>query len=99
MPMPSVATLKVSAIFLAASDFSFATTATAADPTSGTTPSVVNQGKLLISISPLELREEDRGDQGGRSSEHGKGVGSDESGLEPPQAPRCPDDHGGQPVE
>src|SRR5258708_34581981 len=97
--MPNVATLKVRAIFLAAALLSFGIVATRAEPTSGTAPMVVNQGKLLISGLPLELREEDRGDQSGRSSEHGQGAGADEPVLEPSQAPRGPADQRGQAVD
>src|SRR5437899_4723918 len=84
---PSVATLKASATRLASSPFSLGSAATAAAPASGTAPSVVNQGKLLIYLNSLQLREQDRGDQGGRSPEHGQGVGADEPGLQPSQAP------------
>src|ERR1041384_6987998 len=84
---PSVATLKASATRLASSPFSFGSAATPAAPTSGTAPSVVNQGKLLIYLNSLQLREQDRGDQRGRSPEHGQGVRAHEPGLEPPQAP------------
>src|SRR3954463_8248178 len=84
---PSVATLKASAPRLASSPFSLGSAATAAAPTSGTAPSVVNQGKLLIYLNSLQLREQDRGARGGGPPEQGRAVEADDPGLQPSQAP------------
>src|SRR5690348_6758689 len=67
----SVATVTSRAICFASSAFAFGTRSSPTDPASGIAPRTVNQGKpLFISQPPLELREQDRRDQGRRSPEH-----------------------------
>src|ERR1700692_2594628 len=64
-------------------------------PANGTAPITVSQGNVLMSRGLLDSRQQEGVEQEPPAEEHGKGVGGEESALDPAQpARRAADDRG-----